>query len=42
MTKEKKNVMPMPVFTADNGEEFSLVRMKLDGTETLQARVPGL
>ena len=38
---EKKNTMTMSVFTADNGEELSLVRMKLDGTGTLQTIVQG-
>jgi hypothetical protein len=40
--ERKKNTMTMSVFTADNGEELSLVRTKLDGTETLQTVVPGL
>jgi hypothetical protein len=38
----KTNTMPMSVFAANNGEEFSMVRMKLNGTAVLQATVPQL
>jgi hypothetical protein len=32
----------MSVFTADNGEEFGLLRMKLNSQEALQTVVTGL